>query len=126
MSGVPPQPTWTPSLQQDNPNNPTNPGDVYFIGEYGHRYNVYSLNYTTTFTLLPGTFTIPSTVPGDGYRDTDVPAELLNQRGTLIGVIPLINLYSTNTHTPITFSFPTNNYAVSVVSLSRDYYVIPQ
>ena len=127
MPGVTPQqPIWTPSLQQNDPTNLNNPGDVYFDGEYGHRYNVYSLNYTTTFTLLPGTFTIPSTVPGVGPRDTDVPAELLNQRGTLIGVIPLINLYSTNTRTPIRFSFPTNNYAVSVVSLSHDYYVIPQ
>ena len=25
-------PTWTPSLQQDSPT-----GDVYFVGEYGHR-----------------------------------------------------------------------------------------
>ena len=128
MSGVPPQPTWVPSLQQDNPNDVNNPGDVYFVGEYGHRYNVYSLNYVTTFTLLPGTFTIPSTLPGVGPRDTDVPTQLINQRATLIGVIPLINLYSNNTNsrTPITFSFPTNNRAVSVVSFDRDYYVIPQ
>jgi hypothetical protein len=126
MPVIPPQPIWTPSLQQEHPDNPSDPGNVYFDGEYGHRYNVYSLNYTTTFTLLPGTFTIPSTAPGVGPRDTDVPAELLNQRATLIGVIPLINLYSTNISTPITFSFPTNNYAVSVVSLSRDHYVIPQ
>ena len=97
MSGVPPQPTWVPSLQQDNPNDVNNPGDVYFVGEYGHRYNVYSLNYVTTFTLLPGTFTIPSTLPGVGPRDTDVPTQLINQRATLIGVIPLINLYSNNT-----------------------------
>jgi hypothetical protein len=124
MAGVPP--TWTPSLQQSNPDNPNNPGDVYFIGDYGHRYNVYALNYTTTFTLLPGTFTLPSTVPGAGPRDTDVPTEIVNQRSTLIGVIPLINLTSNNTRSGITFSFPTNNYAVSVVSLSRDYYVIPQ
>jgi hypothetical protein len=124
MAGVPP--TWTPSLQQSNPDNPNNPGDVYFIGDYGHRYNVYALNYTTTFTLLPGTFTLPSTEPGAGPRDTDVPAEIVNRRSTLIGVIPLINLTSNNTSTGITFSFPTNNYAVSVVSLSRDYYVIPQ
>jgi hypothetical protein len=114
-------PTWTPSLQQDSPTS-----DVYFIGDYGHRYNVYALNYTTTFTLLPGTFTLPSTLPGVGPRDTDVPAELVNRRGTLIGVIPLINLTSNNTSTGITFSFPTNNYAVSVVSFNRDYYVIPQ
>ena len=119
MSGIPP--TWVPPLQQSGPDS-----DVYFEGEPGIRYNVYSLNYTTTYTLLPGTFTIPSNVPGEGSRDTDVPNELLNKRGTLIGVIPLINLYSTNTHTPITFSFPTNNSVVSVVSLSHDYYVIPQ
>lgn len=124
MAGVPP--TWTPSLQQSNPDNPNNPGDVYFIGDYGHRYNVYALSYTTTFTLLPGTFTLPSTAPGAGPRDTDVPSEIVERRRTLIGVIPLINLSSNNTSSGITFSFPTNNYAVSVVSLSRDYYVIPQ
>lgn len=116
-------PTWTPSLQQDSPT-----GDVYFVGEYGHRYNVYSLNYTTIFTLLPGTFTYPSTLPGVGPRDTDIPAVILEKRSTLIGVIPLINLYSNNNYPeyPITFSFPTNNYAVSVEQLDRDYYVIPQ
>ena len=124
MSGV--SPTWTPSLQQADPTNIANPGDVYFIGDYGHRYNVYALNYTTAFTLLPGTFTLPSTIPGAGPRDTDVPSQIVEQRATLIGVIPLINLSSNNTSTGITFSFPTNNYAVSVVSLDRDYYVIPQ
>jgi hypothetical protein len=121
MGDAPQQPTWTPSLQQVSPGS-----DVYFIGDYGHRYNIYALNYTTTFTLLPGTFTLPSTLPGVGPRDTDVPSEIVNQRGTLIGVIPLINLTSNNRSTGITFSFPTNNYAVSVVSFNRDYYVIPQ
>ena len=121
MGDAPIQPTWTPSLQQASPGS-----DVYFLGEYGHRYNVYALNYTTTFTLLPGTFTLPSTLSGVGHRDTDVPSQLVEQRGTLIGVIPLINLTSNNTSTGITFSFPTNNYAVSVVSFNRDYYVIPQ
>jgi hypothetical protein len=116
-------PTWTPSLQQDSPT-----GDVYFVGEYGHRFNVYSLNYATTFTLLPNTFTIPSTLPGIGPRDTDVPASVLAKRKTLIGFIPLINIASTNNYsdTPIRFSFPTNNYAVSVERFDRDYYVIPQ
>jgi len=116
-------PTWTPSLQQDTPT-----GDVYFIGEYNHRYNVYSLNYTTTFKLLPGTFTYPSTLPGVGPRDTDVPASIIQKRNTLIGFIPLINLSSNNNYadTPILFSFPTNNFAVSVEQLDRDYYVIPQ
>ena len=115
------QPTWTPSLQQDSPTGP-----VYFSGADNLRYNIYSLSYNTTFTLLPGTFTIPSTEPGAGYRDTDVPREIVSRRSTLIGVIPLINLASNNINTPITFSFPTNSYTVSVVSLDRDYYVIPQ
>ncbi len=116
-------PTWTPSLQQDSPT-----GDVYFVGEYGHRFNVYSLNYATTFTLLPNTFTIPSTLPGIGPRDTDVPASILAKRKTLIGFIPLINIASTNNYsdTPIRFSFPSNNYAISVERFDRDYYVIPQ
>ena len=114
------QPTWTPSLQQDSPNS-----DVYFT-EADTSFNIYSLSYNTTFTLLPGTFTIPSTEPGAGYRDTDVPREIVSSRSTLIGVIPLINLASNNINTPITFSFPTNSYTVSVVSLDRDYYVIPQ
>ena len=98
-------PTWTPSLQQDTPT-----GDVYFIGDYNHRYNVYSLNYTTTFKLLPGTFTYPTTLPGVGPRDTDVPASIIEKRNTLIGFIPLINITSNNNYadTPILFSFPSN------------------
>jgi hypothetical protein len=114
-------PTWTPSLQQDSPT-----GDVYFVGEYGHRFNIYSLNYTTTFTLLPGTFTYPSTLPGIGPRDTDIPASIISKRNSLIGFIPLINLASNNNYTPIRFSFPSNNFAVSIERLDRDYYVIPQ
>ena len=114
-------PTWSPSLQQDSPT-----GDVYFVGEYGHRFNVYSLNYATTFTLLPGTFTYPSTLPGIGPRDTDIPASILAKRNSLIGFIPLINITSNNNYTPIRFSFPTNNFAVSIERLDRDYYVIPQ
>ena len=114
-------PTWTPSLQQDSPT-----GDVYFDNEPGHRVNVYSLNYTTTFTLLPGTFTYPDA--DIGPRDTDVPASIIEKRNTLIGFIPLINLSSTNDYsdTPIRFSFPTNNYAISVEQLDRNYFVIPQ
>lgn len=119
MADVPP--TWTPSLQQDTPES-----DVYFSGEENHRYNIYSLSYNTAFTLLPGTFTFPSTDPGVDDRDTDVPRELVERRSTLIGVIPLIHLSSSNTSTPILFSFPSNGYAVSVVSFDRDYYVIPQ
>jgi hypothetical protein len=116
-------PTWTPSLQQDTPT-----GDVYFLGDYGHRFNVYSLSYATTFTLLPGTFTYPSTVPGVGPQDTDIPSSIIEKRRTLIGFIPLINIASNNNYadTPIRFSFPTNNYSVSVERLDRDYYVIPQ
>lgn len=127
MPGVPPQPIWAPPLKQDRPDNVDNPGDVYFE-EGGGSYNIYSLTYATTFTLLPGTFTIPSTDPTVGYRDTDVSSVILNQRKTLIGVIPLVNITSNNNYpsTPITFSFPSNNYAISVVRLEKDYYVIPQ
>ena len=124
--------TWIPPLQQTITGTPQQPiyGDVYFNttseGTGTARFNVYSLNYSTTFTLLPGTFTIPGIPPGSSPRNTDVPAELLNLRGTLIGVIPLINLSSNHTRTPITFAFPSNSYAISVVSFSTDYYVIPQ
>lgn len=130
MSGIPP--VWTPPLQQTITNVNGQPvyGDVYFdiTNESAEttRFNVYSLRYTTTFTLISGTFTIPGIPLGVGPRDTDVPNELLNMRRTLIGVIPLINLSSTNTKTPITFSFPTNSYAISVVSFDKDYYIIPQ
>jgi len=121
-------PTWTPQLEQDIINGVY--GDVYFNltneGPGTTRFNVYSLSYSTTFQLISGTFTIPGVPAGVGPRDTDVPAELMSRRGTLIGVIPLINLSSDNTRTPITFSFPTNSYAISVVSFNKDYYVIPQ
>lgn len=125
--------TWIPSLQQTITGTPQQPiyGDVYFdIANEGTgttRFNVYSLSYSTTFTLLPGTFTIPDIPPGSASRNTDVPVELLNLRSrTLIGVIPLINLYSNHRRTPITFAFPTNSYSISVVSFSGDYSVIPQ
>lgn len=124
--------TWVPSLQQtiSTVNGQTVYSDVYFDraneGTGTTRFNVYSLSYSTTFTLLPGTFTIPGIPPEAGARNTDVPADLLNLRGTLIGVIPLIKLSSNNTRTPITFAFPSNSYAISVVSFSTDYYVIPQ
>jgi len=125
-------PIWTPNLLQDRPNNINDPGDVYFenrdVNGTPFRYNIYALHYATTFKLLPGTFTIPSTEPGVGPRDTDIPASIYEKRRTLIGVIPLINLTSNNRYSdyPIRFSFPTNNYAVSVERLDRDYYVIPQ
>lgn len=121
-----PSPIWIPQLQQDvtTTNGQTIYGDVYFLSEYNHRYNVYSLRYSTTFTLQPGTFTFP--ISGAGFRDTDVSSALTSRRSTLIGVIPLINLGTNNSKTPITFSFPTNNSAVSVISLEKDYYVIPQ
>lgn len=130
MSETPP--IWTPPLKQTitTVNDQTIYGDVYFDtaneGSETTRFNVYSLNYSTTFTLISGTFTIPGVPAGVSPRDTDVPAELINRRGTLIGVIPLINLYSNNKYTPITFSFPTNSEAISVVSFNKDYYVIPQ
>ena len=118
---------WTPNLKQDNPDNIDNPGNVYFENT-DVSYNIYALNYATTFKLLPGTFTIPSTEPGAGRRDTDIPASVYEKRQTLIGVIPLINLTSNNRHPdyPIRFSFPANNFAVYVEQLDRDYYVIPQ
>jgi hypothetical protein len=131
MSGTPP--TWTPPLEQTittgGDGQPVY-GDVYFNitneGTETTQFNVYSLNYSTTFTLISGTFTIPGVPAGVGPRNTDVPTELLNRRGTLIGIIPLINLSSNNTRAPITFAFPTNSYSISVVSFDRDYYVIPQ
>jgi len=125
--------TWIPSLQQTITGTPQQPiyGDVYFdIANEGTgttRFNVYSLSYSTTFTLLPGTFTIPGIPPGSLPRNTDVPVELLNLRSrTLIGVIPLINLSSNHRRTPITFAFPSNSYSISVVSFSGVYSVIPQ
>lgn len=131
MSGT--TPIWTPPLQQDiiiGVDGQPIYGDVYFNianeSPQTTRFNVYSLNYYTTFQLLSGTFTIPGVPAGVGPRNTDVPAELLSQRGTLIGVIPLINLSSTNRRSPITFAFPSNSYSISVVSFDRDYYVIPQ
>lgn len=125
-------PTWTPQLEQTitTVNGETVYGDVYFNltneGPETTQFNVYSLSYSTIFQLISGTFTIPGVPAGVGPRDTDVPAELINMRRTLIGVIPLLNLSSNNTRTPITFSFPTNSYAISVVSFNKDYYVIPQ
>ena len=113
-------PQWYPPLLQTITNDVNGQpvyGDVYFdrsISSLGlmTRYNVYSLNYTTTFTMISGTFTFPNVPPGIGYRKTDVPIELLNMRASLIGVIPLINLTSDNKKVDISFSFPTNNYAI--------------
>jgi len=125
-STTPVVPVWTPPLMQDTPNNIDNPGDVYIDiipGDPSSRVNVYSLTYGTTFTLIDGTFTIPN---GIAPRDTDVPDELLNMRKTLIGVIPLVNIYSNHSRTPITVTFPTNSTSITVVSFSRDYYFIPQ
>lgn len=125
-STTPVVPVWTPPLMQDTPNNIDNPGDVYIDiipGDPSSRVNVYSLTYGTTFTLIDGTFTIPN---GIAPRDTDVPDELLNMRKTLIGVIPLVNIYSNHSRTPITVSFPTNSTSITVVSFNRDYYFIPQ
>lgn len=127
-------PQWYPPLLQTITNDVNGQpvyGDVYFdrsISSLGlmTRYNVYSLNYTTTFTMISGTFTFPNVPPGIGYRKTDVPIELLNMRASLIGVIPLINLTSDNKKVDISFSFPTNNYAISVVTFDKDYFVNPQ
>lgn len=121
---------WIPPLQQiitiDSNQQPVY-GDVYFdrlnLGLMT-RYNVYSLTYSTTFTMAPGTFTLPGVAP----TSINVPSSLANMRATLIGVIPLININpDNNTKTQIRISFPTNNYAISVVSWDdNDYYVIPQ
>jgi hypothetical protein len=116
---------WTPQLQQDLTVAPYS--DVYFnlTNEGGGtaRYNVYSLRYSTVFKLIDGTYTIPV---GNDIIDTDVPRELINMRRTLIGVIPLINITSNHSRRPITYSFPSNNYAISVVSFKRYYEIIPQ
>ena len=79
---------WIPQLEQTvtTTNGVTTYGDVYFdrTGESGStsRFNVYSLRYSTTFTLISGTY-------------TNVPTELTSRRNTLIGVIPLINIFIT-------------------------------
>ena len=111
-------PSWSPPLAQDSPNDV-----VYFEYEPGIRYNVYSLGYPTTYTLQTGTYTF-----GDGSRATDVSSAITNLRSTMIGVVPLIRITSTNMNsdTPIIYSFPTNNYSLSIITLEKDYYVIPQ
>ena len=90
--------------------------------------NEYRVEFDTTFTLQDGTFTFPSldAVEGQEPGVKDVPIQLVNMRKTLIGVVPLINIGSDNTFTKFTYSFPTNNYAISVVSFDRDYRVNPQ
>ena len=90
--------------------------------------NVYDVGFNTTFTMRDGTFTFPSldAIEGQEPGVKDVPIQLVNMRKTLIGVIPLINIGSDNTFTKFTYSFPTNNYAISVVSFDRDYKVNPQ
>ena len=108
-------PSWSPPLAQDPVTNV-----VYFEYEPGIRYNVYSLGYPTTYTLQTGTYTY-----GNGSLNTDVSSAITNIRSTMIGVVPLIRITSNNTN-PITYSFPTNNYSMSIITLERDYYVIPQ
>ena len=110
------EPRWTPQLTQNISvvNGQTVYGDVYIdTGEPNVNIdeNVYSLEYTTTFTLQDGTFTFPSpnAVEGQEPGEKDVPIQLVNMRKTLIGVIPLINMGSSNTKTQLTYSFPTNN-----------------
>ena len=109
-------PLWSPPLAQD-----TITGPVYFDNDQGFRYNVYSLGYPTTYTLQTGTYTL-----GDGSVDTDVSSAIRNLRYTMIGVVPLIRITSDNSYSPINYSFPTNNYSISVVTLEKDYKVIPQ
>ena len=114
MSDKPP--SWSPPLAQDPVTK-----IVYFENETRIRYNVYSLGYTTTYTLQPGTYTF-----GDGSRNTDISSAITNIRSSMIGVVPLIRITSDNSNTPITYSFPTNDYSISIITLERDYYVIPQ
>jgi hypothetical protein len=113
-------PAWSPPLAQDSPNGP-----VYFETETNIRFNVYSLAYLTTYTLQPGTYTIPN---GITSRDTDISSAITNIRSTMIGVVPLIKITSTNNDpsTMINYSFPTNGYSISIITLEKDYYVIPQ
>jgi len=122
MGETPPPPVWTPSLYQSVTTVNGQPvyGDVYLdstssVGGITQTNNIYSLNYVTTFTMIEGTFMIEN-----------VPPELVSMRKTLIGVIPLISLQSTNKKNDIVFSFPTNNFAISVVRFDRDYTVYPQ
>jgi hypothetical protein len=130
MSNVP---QWSPPLYQTityDANQQPVYGDVYFDktveGGPTTSYNVYSLNYVTTFTMLDGTFTFPNVLPGAAESKKVVPGELVNMRNTLIGVIPLINISSNNKNVDISFSFPSNNHAISVVKFDRDYFVNPQ
>ena len=109
-------PLWSPPLAQDTVNGP-----VYFQYEPNIRYNVYSLGYNTIYTLQPGTFTY-----GNGSHATDVSSAITNIRSTMIGVVPLIRITSNNADTPITYSFPTNGSSISIITLEKDYYVIPQ
>jgi hypothetical protein len=114
------QSRWEPQLEQSvtTTNGVTTYGDVYFdrAGEGGatSRFNVYSLRYSTTFTLISGTY-------------ANIPPGITNRRNTLIGVIPLININRVNnTRTPITFAFPSNNISAEIVSFSQTYFVSPQ
>ena len=107
---------WIPQLEQTptTTDGVTTPGDVYFENTGGSRFNVYSLSYSTTFTLISGTY-------------ANIPPEITNRRNTLIGVIPLINITRlNNTRTPITFAFPSNNQSADIVSFSQTYFVSPQ
>lgn len=60
-------PTWTPALEQIDQNSP-----VYFNtaneGAGTTQVNVYSLEYSTTFQLISGTFTIPGVPANAGLR----------------------------------------------------------
>lgn len=109
-------PVWSPPLAQD-----TLTGPVYFDNALGFRYNVYSLGYPTTYTLQTDTYTL-----GNGSVATDVSSAITKFRSTMIGVVPLIQITSDNSFSPINYSFPTNNYSISVVTLEKLYKVIPQ
>jgi hypothetical protein len=109
--------TWAPQLEQSvttAANGEPMYGDVYFENTGGSRFNVYSLRYSTTFTLISGTY-------------PNIPREITSRRNTLIGVIPLINITRVNNdRTPITFAFPSNNLSAEIVSFSPTYFVSPQ
>ena len=103
-------PTWTPNLQQVGPPNNC---DVDICGAaIAGKYN---LGYQPTYKLKPI----------DVGR---LPQSILTEynRTTGIGIIPLLNFYSTNTSTPITWYCVDNSYAIVIKSLDQNYYVSAQ
>jgi hypothetical protein len=103
-------PIWTPNLQQVGPPNNC---DVDICGAaIAGKYN---LGYQPTYKLKPI----------DVGR---LPQSILTEynRTTGIGIIPLLNFYSTNTSTPIKWYCVDNSYAIVIKSLDQNYYVSAQ